>query len=269
MKPFEDINLIDWLRAIIEPPGEGGVVSSEPFAKDRIDEIQVMAHYVTKGQFKPTREQIAQGIFVSIHDTFMKCTEAERRNIARSDIEFIYLMKQHIAKRLGFGDEEGIIDHDLEQQIYKEHWIPTPHSEIPKIPRGKELFWSTAGDPIPQRTSQEKKRDEIVHEVMSEVWDNVEELYPEEYSKSYPIYVEWVKSGKITLGLNINHKENMRILNHARRGIKFYSVTVPWLSAAIVDVVARICGNIDEQRKKTMAFNVTKATWDGLVEEVE
>jgi hypothetical protein len=196
----------------------------------------------------------------------MQCTEKERRDIIRSDIEFIYIMKQHIILRLRLNtDKEGRIPEELERQIYGEHWIPTPLKDIPKIPRGKELIWSNVGDPIPQQTKNEKKRTEILNEVILKVWDNVEVLYPEIYAKSWPVYVQKVEAGEMRLMINSAHEKDNKVLMHARRGPKFYSVAIPWLSYAIVDIISRICGDIDDGTKKAMYQKIVRTTWEKIV----
>jgi len=131
-----------------------------------------------EGSNMSTRD-MARTMFGTIYEKFMQCSEKERRSIARSDIEFVFIMKHLVALKFQLINKNEEITDELEREIYQRIWISTPVSDIPKIPRGNELLWSQVGDPVVEPTEPEK---EILN-VLYAVWDGVRELYPHEYTK--------------------------------------------------------------------------------------
>jgi hypothetical protein len=203
-------------------------------------------------------EKIAQGLFRTIYQKFMQCSESERRSIARSDVEFIHMMKQHIILKMQFVEKGEPITEQLEQEIFKEIWMPT--TDIPKIPRGNELLWSAEGDVEPELTEEQKESNKRITEVFYLVWDSIHELYPIEHAKIWP------QVRKSRLGINLSHKELTDILLH-ETGPNFYNVAVHWLTDASVDAIMRTCKNVNKQKKKEMYARVMNATWNSLAQE--
>jgi hypothetical protein len=110
------------------------------------------------GSNMSTRD-VARMMFGTIYVKFVQCSEKERRSIARSDIEFIYMMKHLVIQKFQLINKKEEVTAEIEQEIYQNNWISTPLSDIPKITRGNELLWSPVGDPMVERTAQEKERD--------------------------------------------------------------------------------------------------------------
>ncbi len=86
----------------------------------------------------------------------------------RTDAEFLYSIGEIIARRSGFKDIEEAFD------------IDSTKLNIPKIPRGKEMFWNSMGDP-------EADEDKVLHikmkDLMAEILTKLDELYPDLYEK--------------------------------------------------------------------------------------
>ena len=265
MRDLKEMSLIE-LLGIITTFGEKGdghtiKAEAEPFEKELLDEVEVLSHYVTKGQFKPTHEQMAQGFYLLVMEKFNACSDAEKRNIVRSDAEFKVMMQAHIAKLFGFLDEQGHFSKEL-KEIYADYYVD---EEVPRIARGNEMLWSELGDPKPQRTDKQKKAARVFNEVVLEVWDAVEELYPKEYATVWPIYDDKVKKG-LTIGISKSNKEFYTILMRAKKDEEYYKTTIRHASNLVVDFIASRL-KMNPEIKKVVYFDVTKKVWEQLVGE--
>jgi hypothetical protein len=65
---------------------------------------------------------------------YLDCTEAERRQIIRSDAEFHEMSKECIARRAGFRNAKECFG---DKVVTK---------KVPRLPRGNELLFSSDGD---------------------------------------------------------------------------------------------------------------------------
>src|SRR5918994_1356176 len=95
------------------------------------------------------------------------------------------MMKTLVIQKMLLVDKNEKVTEELEREVYQDIWIPTPISEIPKIPQGKEPLWVPEGDPIVELTVQKKEIDTKISNVLYAVWDNVHKLYPDEYAKAW------------------------------------------------------------------------------------
>jgi hypothetical protein len=110
----------------------------------------------------PHDTRFAYTVVDSIREKYEACTEREKREITRSDIEFIYIIMSAVALRCGFKNIKDCFD------------IDESTLNIPKIPRGKELFWSELGDPDPEVSGLAN-----IHEEIQTAWGgNIVRLTP-------------------------------------------------------------------------------------------
>jgi len=238
---YKDITLMEMLRVILS-------------------EEKISSFYkIQAGLAGVSSKKIAQGLFRTIYQKLIQCSERERRTIARSDVEFIHMMKQRIILKMQFIEKGEPITEQLEQEVFGEFWIPTP--DVPKITRGNELLWSSEGDVELELTEEQKESNKGITEVFYLVWDNIQELYPIEHAKTWP------QVRKLRLRINLSHKELSNILLH-ETGPKFYNVVVPWLTDAAIDVIMRTCKNVNKQKQKEMYARVMDATWKSLAQEM-
>jgi hypothetical protein len=251
-RDYKDLSLIELL----------GFLMSNEFSPTKVcREVRV-----TPGGKDMSMRQIARSMFGVIYEKFMQCSEKERRSIARSDMEFIYIMKTLVIQKMQLVvDKNEMITEELEREIYQDIWIPTPISDIPKIPRGGELFWAPVADPIVAKelTVQEKERDTKISNVLYAVWDNVHELYPNEYAKTWPMFMRSIEKGR-QLVINTSHKETSDILLHEKTGQKFYSVAIPWITDLVIKEVIKVC-SLGRKRQREMYSRVADMTWNKLV----
>ena len=119
----------------------------------------------------PHDTRFAYTVVDSKREKYEACTEREKREITRSDIEFIYIIMSAVALRCGFKNIKDCFD------------IDESTLNIPKIPRGKELFWSELGDPDPEVSEEDKMLHSKIEELVSEIVNAFHDLYPEMYSK--------------------------------------------------------------------------------------
>jgi hypothetical protein len=203
---------------------------------------------------------VAWSMFGVLYEKFMQCSEKERRSIARSDIEFIYIAKTLAIQKVLHMSNKAITE-DLEREVYQNIWISTPLSDIPKIPRGNELIWSDAGDPIKEQTPKDKKRSKKIATVVYAIWDNVQELYPEEYAKAWPVFLRATEKGRLMI--NTTHKEKSDVILHGT-GVKFYHVAVPSFTSLVIDEITKVC-NLGRKERREMYTRVADATWKKLV----
>jgi hypothetical protein len=241
---FKDLNLPDILFFLM----------SDSFSPA---EIRRELRAIPKGSNMSTRD-IARMMFRTIYEKFMQCSKKERRSIARSDIEFIYIMKHLVIRKFQLINRYEEITAELEQEIYQNNWISTPLSDIPKIPRSNELLWSSDGDPIVERTAQDKERETEILNVLYAVWDNVHELYPHEYAKAWPIFMGENKKWQYVI--NTVHKETSDILLH-EKGEKFYNVVIPWITNLVINNIAEVC-SLGRKSFREMYTQVLNVTWN-------
>jgi len=101
----------------------------------------------------------------------MTCTEGERRTITRSDTEFVYLISNAVAMRCGFKDMKDAFG------------MKASSLDIPKIERGKKLFWTPLGDPDAQEEAVDEALKIKTHDLIEEIIANFNKLYPDLYAK--------------------------------------------------------------------------------------
>lgn len=262
MKDLRDMSLIDLLGLITtfgEQRDRTVVAEAEPFTKDFLDEIKVITHYITKGEFKPTDEQLAQTTYMLVMSKYDACSEKEKRDIVRSDIEFKVMMQHHIAKLHGFVGEDGHYKKDL-KDIFGEHYVNEP---VPRIPRGNEMLWSDLGDPEPPLSNKQKRANKAFGEVIILVWDSVEKLYPQEFKTAWPIYCERVKEGRFTVVLNKSRKEEYAIIMRAKKDDQYYKTAIRGASYVVVEFLGHEL-KMNPEIKKVVYSEVTKHLWNEL-----
>jgi hypothetical protein len=244
---FKDLNLPEILFFLM----------SESFSPA---EIRRELWAIPKGSNMSTRD-LARTMLGTMCVKYMQCSEKERRSIARSDIEFIYMMKHLIIQKFQLINKNEEITDELEREIYLDIWISTPILDIPKIPRGNELLWSSVGDPIVEKTAQERERETELLNVLYAVWDSVHELYPHEYAKAWPTFMGENPKGQIVI--NTAHKETSEILLH-ETGERFYNVAIPWMTNLVINDIAKVC-SLGRKRFREMYTRIANVTWNKLV----
>lgn len=202
---LENLTLYDALHSILyglDPDKQVGA----------IDDKQITADF-------PQDKRFAGHLFVMIYEKYQACTEEERRSITRSDAEFYYIIGTAIALRCGFKDIQDAFGIDVSRL------------DIPKINRGKELFWSALGDPDPIISPRDQALCSKMYELMDEIIVNFSELYPDLYAK---IKDNYSISHAV---LNISHKDevdNLYRLSEKSDLREFKSFAIPLLVDAVV-----------------------------------
>lgn len=153
----------------------------------------------------PHDKLAARSFFDGIMNKFRECTVEERRTITRSDEEFYEMIKQQVATTAGFTLEEFTEAIATEAAANWKSELET--LEIPKIPRGNELFWFPPGDPEPEPDSLGKELQRLAGIIIKQF----QELYPDLYSKLR--YAEELKT--LTMVLNASHNDKIHTLQSA------------------------------------------------------
>jgi len=201
---MENVTLYDALGLILYDlkPDKQGVVDNEQIPTDF-----------------PHDKEFAARLVVIIHQKFMACTEEERRTITRSDTEFVYLISNAVAMRCGFKDMEDAFG------------MKASSLDIPKIKRGKELFWTPLGDPDPQEETVDETLKIKTHDLIEEIIANFNELYPGLYAKLKDNY-----SGS-RMVLNTSHADEADEMHRLAQGSdlrEFKAYAAPYLVDALV-----------------------------------
>lgn len=123
---LDNLTLMDFLAMLLEGsrPDEYGAIT------------------ITQQIDLPHDSEMAKILFRKTVEKFLSCSEDERRKITRSDPEFVQIVKDVIINRSGFRDE------------IEAFGVEIPLS-VPRLKRGKELFWHPSGEPEPEVPPQE------------------------------------------------------------------------------------------------------------------
>ena len=200
-----DSTLFDYLGMIF-----GGINADN---KGQVDYRKLEADF-------PHEKIVAKGMYLDVGTKFMACSEQERRQITRSDAEFMYLAGLTLARRCGFKDMYEAFDID-ETTLVK---------NIPKIERGNELLWHEIGDPEPEVTPEDKIMYNKMYKVVSMILTNLKNLYPDLYEQ-----LKEQLNGTITI--NTSNKEARNILDklaNVQNMKEFVSIAVPMLVDGLV-----------------------------------
>lgn len=186
-------------------------------------------------------QAFARALYEKLVQLFLACTEKEKRTIARSDAEFMAIIKSAIIERSGFRNEQ--------EAFGKEILLP----KIPRIKRGNELVWSSLGDPEepirPEIQPLIKKLQPLTSLVMQKILD----FYPDAYAKSFPNPEE-----TMTFVLNTSHVKIFSELQ-VSEGNNFQQLALPLIVRAIVDEVGKRY-NLSHEKVNEMYESVVVAS---------
>lgn len=121
----------------------------------------------------PHSQTIAQIFYEKTVEKFLACTERERRDITRSDPEFMAIIRDAIIQRCGFKNEQEAYEKEIE--------IP----KIPRIKRGNEYIWSPLGDPQKPEAQEMQEINKKLDCLTTFVLKKFREFYPHDYAKSF------------------------------------------------------------------------------------
>src|ERR687892_2106527 len=99
---------------------------------------------ITQQADLPHDSRMAKILFRKTMEKFFSCNEDERRKIIRSDQEFIQMVKEVIISRSGFRNEIEAFGEEMPLTV-------------PKLKRGKELFWHPSGEPEPEISPNDRQ----------------------------------------------------------------------------------------------------------------
>ena len=191
----------------------------------------------------PKTQYVANAFWYTICKKFLACTEDERRTIARSDLEFVSIMRRTIMKRCGFKDE-------IEAYGQKVDF------DVPKIPRKNELLWSTEADPEEEQDPEYAKINSGFSKLVSEVFIAMKEFYPNDLQKAFPD-----REAQGVMAINTSHTQLIKEMQYAvRHDFKKF------VDIALKHVVAAIMMQVEEktQVSKSQRDEMTKVIQDAV-----
>ena len=195
----------------------------------------------------PHDKEFASKLLYQTYEKFMSCTENERRQIMRSDAEFLYTIGEIIARRSGFRSIEEAFD------------VDTTRLNIPKIPRGKEMFWNDIGDPEHEIDKILKsKMDSLVSDILTKFY----ELYPDLYSKLKDHF-----KGAIVLNTspegNVEKLHRLANTKGAEREFKLFAAP-QLIDALVMHFLTQKKYYMNNHRRKSIRKNLLKAVLSSI-----
>jgi hypothetical protein len=169
---------------------------------------------ITQHTDLPHDSVMAKILFKKTIEKYLSCSEDERRKITRSDPEFEQIVKDVIITRSGFKDEIEAFGTEI------------PLS-VPRLKRGKELFWHPSGEPEPEISPKNREMFVKFEGLTRMVLHKVEELYPDLYIKLREYH-----NGAIMV-TNVDNPIFNKLVN-AKDENEFNAIAIPAMIDALV-----------------------------------
>ena len=188
---------------------------------------EVLAVIIPDDVRLPKSQKFARALYFQIIAKFQSCTKKEKRNITRSDPEFMLILMETIMKRCGFKNEMDAYGETIK--------IP----EIPIIKRKNELLWHPVADPEENPQPPDEELDFVIgmlSDLNKLVMKATKEYYPYEYSRTYAT----IRHG--ILNVNTSQVELINQLKGARTDpFEFFKIAIPILTEATTSYIADNC----------------------------
>ena len=196
---LDNLTLMDYLVMLLKgsSPDENGAIS------------------ITQHADLPHDSEMAKVLFNKTMEKFFSCSEAERRKITRSDPEFVQLVKDVITSRSGFKNELEAFGTEI------------PLS-VPRLKRGKELFWHPSGELEAEISSENRELSVKFESLTGKVLQKVEKIYPDLYIKLREYYDD-----EVTMITNTDNPAHYKLV-HAKDEKEFNEIAVPAIIDALV-----------------------------------